>query len=205
MSYRPVIPNGIPMPHDPYGILPELQSEPERTYSNDLKAIPDDFLAFVESLETLVTKAAVAIDQAELQYFIPFHYNTIEVTIPSYHVQKFVPHVDADISILFSRTKFTEQYNLEYTYDNIVEFYKQAAITIGKHGSNRVYHINTKASYANGEHPYRCIQDNIKRLYSIHEKTQTFDITADEIYAISDDIVTIVNPTSSNFPRSFTL
>lgn len=176
-----------------------------RSYSNDLNCVSNEFLALIESLEKLITKAVIAIDEAELEYFIPFHYNTVEVTIPSYHVQKYVPHMDVDITILFSRTKFTEKYNLEYTFDNIIEFYRNASITIGKHGSNRVYHINTKSSNFNGKHPYRCIQDNIKRLYSIHNKNQTFDITAQDIENISKDIITIVNPTSSNFPRSFTL
>ena len=183
-------------------------SRPEnlhRSYSKDLNYIPDDFLELMESLENLIIEAAFAIDQAKLEYFIPFHYNTIEVTIPSYHVQKFITKTDADITILFSRTKFTEQYNLEYTLENVIEFYKNVSITIGKHGSNRVYHINAKASSENGEMPYRMIVDNIKRLYSIHEKNKQFSISADDINNIIDDNLTIVNPTSSNFPRSFNL
>lgn len=176
-----------------------------RIYPKEMYHIDDEFLSLMESLEQLITEAVFAVDQAKLEYFIPFHYNTIEVTIPSYHVQKFVPHMDADITILFSRTKFTEKYNLEYTFENIVEFYKTASITIGKHGSNRVYHINAKASAENGKTPYRMIMNNIKRLYSIHEQNQLFNLTADDIKNIIEDCVTIVNPTSSNFPRSFTL
>lgn len=186
-------------------IIVHSRSNLSRTYANDLSYIPRDFLAFIEGLEQLITQAANAIDKAKLEYFIPFHYNTIEVTIPSYHIQKFVPNMDVDITILFSRTKFTEQYNLKYNFENIVDFYKTASVTIGKHGSNRVYHINAKANQYNGKNPYRCIQDNIKRLYSIHDKNQTFIITAEDIENISNDLITIVNPTSSNYPRSFTL
>ena len=85
----------------------------QRSYPKELNYIDEEFLDMIEALETIVTKASQSIDKAELEYFIPFHYNTIEVTIPSYHVQKFMPGMDVDISILFSRTKFTEQYNLE--------------------------------------------------------------------------------------------
>ena len=92
-------------------IMVHSRSNLSRTYANDLSYIPRDFLAFIEGLEQLITQAAKAIDKAKLEYFIPFHYNTIEVIIPSYHIQKFVPNMDADITILFSRTKFTEQYN----------------------------------------------------------------------------------------------
>ena len=116
-----------------------------------------------------------------------------------------MPGMDLDISILFSRTKFTEKYNLEYTYENIIEFYKNVSVTIGKHGSNRVYHINMKSSIQNGKNPYRAILDNIKRLYKIHTENQTFDITSEELYNLTEDIVTIVNPSTSNFPRSFTM
>lgn len=177
----------------------------QRSYPKELNYIDEEFLDMIEALETIVTKASQSIDKAELEYFIPFHYNTIEVTIPSYHVQKFMPGMDVDISILFSRTKFTEQYNLEYTYDNIVEFYKNASVTIGKHGSNRVYHVNMKSSTQNGDNPYKTILDNIKRLYNIHKENKTFDITSEKLYELTDDIVTIVNPITSNFPRSFTL
>ena len=187
-------------------ILPiERPSNIHRTYSKDLNYIANDFLELMESLEHLIIESALAIDKAKLEYFIPFHYNTIEVTVPSYHVQKFVQGMDADITILFSRTKFTEKHNLEYTFENVIDFYKNVSITIGKHGSNRVYHINAKASSENGETPYRMIVDNIKRLYSIHEKNQLFSISADDINNIIKDNLTIVNPTSSNFPRSFSL
>ena len=187
-------------------ILPiERPSNIHRTYSKDLNYIANDFLELMESLEHLIIESALAIDKAKLEYFIPFHYNTIEVTIPSYHIQKFVQGMDADITILFSRTKFTEKYNLEYTFENVIDFYKNASITIGKHGSNRVYHINAKASSENGKTPYRIVVDNIKRLYSIHEKNQLFSISADDINNIIKDNLTIVNPTSSNFPRSFSL
>lgn len=176
-----------------------------RQYPKELNYIDEEFLDTIEALETLVTKASLAIDESELEYFIPFHYNTIEVTIPSYHVQKFMPGMDVDISVLFSRTKFTEKYNLEYTYENIIEFYKNVSVTIGKHGSNRVYHINMKSSIQNGENPYRAILDNIKRLYKIHTENKTFDITSEALYNLTEDIVTIVNPSTSNFPRSFTM
>ena len=164
----------------------------QRQYPKELNYINDEFLNMIEALETIVTKASQSIDKAELEYFIPFHYNTIEVTIPSYHVQKFIPGMDVDISILF-------------TYKNIIEFYKNASVTIGKHGSNRVYHINMKSSIHNGGNPYRSILDNIKRLYNIHKENKTFDITSEKLYELTDDIVTIVNPITSNFPRSFTI
>lgn len=177
----------------------------QRQYPKELNYIDEEFLEMIEALETIVTKASQSIHDAKLEYFIPFHYNTMEVTVPSYHVQKFMPGLDIDISILFSRTKFTEQYNLEYTYDNIVEFYKNASVTIGKHGSNRVYHLNLKSSTTNGKNPYKAILDNIKRLYSIHKENQQFDITSEALYNLAEDIVTIVNPSTSNFPRSFTM
>ena len=62
-----------------------------------------------------------------------------------------------------------------------------------------------KSSIHNGGNPYRTILDNIKRLYNIHKENQTFDITAEKLYELTDDIVTIVNPITSNFPRSFTM
>ena len=72
-------------------ILPiERPSNIHRTYSKDLNYIANDFLELMESLEHLIIESALAIDKAKLEYFIPFHYNTIEVTVPSYHVQKFV-------------------------------------------------------------------------------------------------------------------
>ena len=175
-----------------------------RTYSVHNLA-PTWFLDLVESFEELVFQAAKAIGDAELEYFIPFHYNTVDVIVPSYHIQKYMPGLDVDITVTFSRTKFTEEYNLKYTLENIVEYYKNASITIGKHGSNRVYHLNMKGSWLNGEYPYRTIADNIKRLYTIHDQKQQFNLEADAIRAITNDLVTIVNPTTSNFPRSFTL
>lgn len=187
------------------GPMSEEASSQQITRRRTPIPIDETFLELIASLERLVLKAAESIDKAELEYFIPFHYNTVEVIVPSYHIQKYVPGLDADITVTFMRTKFTEEHNLKYTLENIVEYYKTASVTIGKHGSNRVYHINMKGSWLNGDFPYRTIADNIKRLYAIHEKHQTFDITSSNIDDITRNLVTIVNPTSSHFPRSFTL
>ena len=48
-----------------------------RQYPKELNYIDEEFLDTIEALETLVTKASLAIDEVKLEYFIPFHYNTI--------------------------------------------------------------------------------------------------------------------------------
>lgn len=167
--------------------------------------VPTYFENIMVQLERLIVEAADAIDLAELEYFIPFHYNTIEATIPSYHVQKYMPGVDADITVTFIRTKLTEKHNLKYTRDNLFEFYKHASITIGKHGSNKVYHVNARASLRHKAFWYRMIRDNVTRLWVIHDKNEQFDLSADAINEIINDRLFVVNPPSSYFPRSFTI
>ena len=49
----------------------------QRQYPKELNYINDEFLNMIEALETIVTKASQSINNAELEYFIPFHYNTI--------------------------------------------------------------------------------------------------------------------------------
>ena len=162
------------------------------------------FLGFISTLEDIVANALAGIEEADIEEDLSYSYNTLEIIIPSYHVQRYIPGLDVDIVVLFMRTNFTDAHNLRYTADNISQFYRNASITIGRAHSVKNYHINLRHTSRTGG--YTALNDSIARLYRIEKKHDVFpQLTGKGLDELADNLITVVNPQASHFPRSFSV
>lgn len=153
---------------------------------------PDNkFIPIFELLPSIAHTILQQLDNlsAVSDKMIPYHLNNLIFTAD-------IPNSDLQATFTFTRTRFGK--SLKYNQQDILDYYKRLAVTIGKPHANRVYHVN----YRRFKGEIVPLKMDINRIVQIDEIHDCFpDLTIDNILAINTDNLS----TDEKYPTHFVL